>query len=84
MSFYVMTRTSKYKDNAGQRIDFKEPYFDTALRRTFSSAKEKYEFMKAHNIVNTGESEEHAIKNNIKILEEIEENKSKERKNGKA
>ena len=53
---YIMTR-SKYKDNAGERIDFKEAYFDKALRKTFRTDEEKYNFMKANNIVNTGDSD---------------------------
>lgn len=47
---------SRYTDDAGQTIDFKEPYFDTAFRRTFKSKEEKYRFMKEHRFVNTGDS----------------------------
>lgn len=51
------TFSTGFKDKAGQTIDFKEPYFDTAMRRKFSSAKEKHEFMNTHGIVQNGDSD---------------------------
>lgn len=48
---------SGFKDKAGQSIHFKEPYFDTALRRRFSSAREKSEFMNKNGIVEAGDSD---------------------------
>ena len=48
---------SGYKDKAGQSVYFKEPYFDTAFRRGFSSAREKAEFMNQNGIVEAGDSD---------------------------
>ena len=83
MSITILVGT-KYKDNSGETIYFKQPYFDQGLRRKFNSAEEKHQFMKAHNIISTGESDYDANRRNKKILEEIAENKLKEKRNGKA
>lgn len=49
--------SSGYKDRAGQNVDFKEPYFDVAMRRKFVSAKDKAEFMNKNGIVQNGDSD---------------------------
>ena len=46
-----------YKDKCGEKIYFKEAYFDTAFRKVFRSAKEKYEFMNMNGIVQNGDSD---------------------------
>lgn len=56
LSLGVINR-STYKDRSGERIDFKEPYFDLALRRPFKSAKEKAEYMNSKGIVSSGDSD---------------------------
>ena len=51
---------SKYKDKSGERVYFPKdgkPYFDQAFRRTFTSDKEKADFMNKHNIVDAGDSD---------------------------
>lgn len=73
--------SSGYKDRAGQSIDFKEPYFDTALRRRFSSAKEKHEFMNVHGIVQNGDSDS-KVKVEKKRHYEHKMDTKKENKNG--
>lgn len=56
MGLTIITK-SGYKDKAGQSIYFKEPYFDTAFRRRFNSAKEKADFMNQNGIVEAGDSD---------------------------
>lgn len=59
MSFVIM-KDKKYKDKAGDTVWFPKddkPYFDTAMRRTFGSVKEKAEFMNKHGIVSSGDSD---------------------------
>lgn len=49
--------SSGFTDKAGNSVHFKEPYFDTALRRSFVSAKEKADFMNSNGIVEAGDSD---------------------------
>lgn len=53
-------KDTKYKDKVGERIWFpkdEKPYFDTALRRKFSSIKEKKEYMDKNDLVMDGSSD---------------------------
>jgi len=59
--------SKKYVDAAGQRIDFNGAYFDKAARRVFRTVEEKAAYMKANNLVNTGDSFE-------KYKREVKEN----------
>ena len=47
---------TKYRDAAGQNIDFEKPYFDQAFRRTFNTAEEKATFMNEIGAINAGDS----------------------------
>ena len=52
----IVYKSKKHVDAAGQRIDFDGPYFDKAARRTFKKVEDKAAYMKANNLVNTGDS----------------------------
>ena len=54
----IILKDKKFKDQKGDTIYFKEPYFDEGLRRRFNSIQEKTEFIHKHNIVSTGDSDE--------------------------
>ena len=53
----IIHGSKKYVDKCGERIYFKEPYFDKAMRRTFKSVEEKASFLNAHGIVQNGDSD---------------------------
>jgi len=69
------TFSTGLKDKAGQTIDFKEPYFDPAFRRSFGSAKEKKHFMDENNIVQNGDSDIKVKKQRKQYHEEKMDNK---------
>lgn len=52
----IVYKSKKYVDAAGERVHFDGPYFDKAARRTFNTVDEKAAYMKANNLVNTGDS----------------------------
>ena len=62
--------SSGFKDRAGQSVHFKEPYFDTALRRRFNSAAEKANFLNKNGIVEAGDSD-------VKVKKERKEHHEK-------
>lgn len=52
-----VTKDTKLRDEAGQPVWFPRddrPYFDTALRQTFHSKREKVEYMKTHHLIMDG------------------------------
>lgn len=55
----IITQLSAtYKDLSGESVYCPTGgYFDTAMRRHFTSAKEKFEFMKENKIVSNGDNE---------------------------
>jgi len=67
----IIVRSGRHcKDARGERVDFKEPYFDKALRRRFNSAEEKSAHMRSLGIVQNGDSDE-KVKKQRKECEEI-------------
>ena len=62
---------SRYKDKSGERIHFKEPYYDRALKKSFSSAREKAEFLNSKGLVDAGCSDAQ-IKKDRKAHEEVQ------------
>lgn len=75
------TFNSGYKDKSGDRIHFKEPYFDTAFRRSFKTAREKAEFMNSNGIVSAGDSDT-KVKREKKEHYEQKNDTKKEKRNG--
>jgi len=63
------------KDAHGDRVDFKEPYFDKGLRRRFETAEEKSAYMRSHDIVSTGESDYDLKRRHKQEMEKIEDEK---------
>lgn len=56
----VILKNKQYKDGSGETVWFpndERPYFDQGLRRVFHTPKEKHDFMKAHNLISTGDSD---------------------------
>lgn len=51
----IVYGSRKMVDKTGERIDFKEPYYDKALRRVFHSVEEKAHFMNSRGIVSSGD-----------------------------
>jgi putative FmdB family regulatory protein len=73
--------SSGYTDASGEKIHFpKEGYYDVAMRRHFNSAKEKFEFMKANNIVSTGDTDAKVEKERKEHREEKLDTCKKEKK----
>jgi len=52
------------KDAHGDRVDFKERYFDKGCRRTFNTAHEKSAYMIKNGMCSTGESDAKIKKEN--------------------
>lgn len=71
---------SGYKDRSGESVWFPKDgsaYFDTGLRKTFNSAREKAEFMKANNIVQSGDLDMNIKKEKKQHHEKTNDTKSK-------
>ena len=47
-------------DASGDKVYFKEPYYDRILKKTFKSASEKSSYMKANDICSTGDTQHKA------------------------
>ena len=62
----------KHVDKSGERIHFKEPYFDKAARRVFKSVEEKAHFLNSRNFVSTGDSD-------VKVAKERREHEIKKK-----
>ncbi len=55
---FVMGTGNKLVDASGERVYFKQPYFDTGLRRKFNTVEEKHKFMVKNKIVQNGDSQD--------------------------
>lgn len=73
----IVRGSKKYVDKSGERVHFKEPYFDKAFRRTFKSVEEKAHFMNSQGIVSAGDSD--AAVN--KLRKQVQE-QQREKRNG--
>ena len=74
----IIMKDKKYRDQRGETIYFKEPYFDDGLRRRFNSIQEKAEFINKRQIVSTGDSDE-KVKRERKQQYEKEQDEKKRR-----
>jgi hypothetical protein len=66
----IVYGSKKMVDKTGERIDFKEPYFDKALRRVFRSVDEKASFMNSRGLVSSGDYDSNT-KREVKKVDEM-------------
>ena len=58
MTIQVIVHGSKKRiDKSGERVDFKESYFDKSARRVFKSVDEKADFLNSKGFVSSGDSD---------------------------
>ena len=70
MEIIVRSGNRHAKDVRGERVDFKEPYFDQGLRRAFRSAEEKSAHMIKLGICQNGDSDHKAKKERKQAYEQ--------------
>ena len=58
MEIIIKSGSKNAKDAKGERVYFKQPYFDKGLRRRFESAEQKSQYMRANDMVQNGDSDE--------------------------